>query len=124
MKKLFFTLIAVLSISLVGFSQEITKVALTEGHSALLKSKVSGEYVYTLPSSTTKEHVEKVSKYYASYFTIDFDASTKVAKVKMNLESEKGEMIMGRFLSSCGVRNVTIDDKEIKLDTFMREYLK
>jgi len=124
MKKLLFTLIAVLSLSLVGFSQESVKTALTEGHSELVKSKVSGEYTYTLPSTVTSDHVEKVSKYYASYFSIDFDASTKVAKVKMNSEGSKGEMVMGRFLSSCGVRNVTVDDKDITLDTFMSEYLK
>ena len=124
MKKIIFTLIAVLSISLVGLSQEASKMALTEGHTALVKSQETREYIYTLPSDVTSEHVEKVSKYYLTYFTIDFDESTKVAKVKMNAQSEKGEMVMGRFLSSCGVRNITVDDKEMTLDTFMREYLK
>ena len=42
----------------------------------------------------------------------------------MNASHEKGEMIMGRFLSSCGVRYVKVDDKEITLDEFMKVYLK
>lgn len=124
MKKLFFTLIAVLTLTATSFSQDATKTAMTEGKAELAKSKVSGEYSYTLPSDVTAEQVKKVSKYYTSYFTIAFDASTQEAVVTMNSEAEKGEMVMGRFLSSCGVSELKVDDSTITLDEFMKTYLK
>ncbi|HIP32904.1 MAG TPA: hypothetical protein EYG86_09090 [Crocinitomicaceae bacterium] len=124
MKKIFFTLIAVLTLAMTGFSQDAQKVAATEGQAALQKSKVTKVYTYTLPSNITQDHIDKVSKYYASYFTIAFDASTQQAVVTMNSEMEKGEMVMGRFLSSCQVREVKVDDTLLSLDQFMKEYLK
>ncbi|MBL1280653.1 MAG: hypothetical protein COA33_010285 [Fluviicola sp.] len=124
MKKLLFTLIAVLTLTVTGFSQDVEKIAITEGKAELAKSKVSGEYTYTLPTHVTEEYVKKVSKYYVSYFTIAFDASTQEAVVTMNSEAEKGEMVMGRFLSSCGVRELKVDESTITLDEFMRTYLK
>ncbi len=124
MKKIFFTLIAVLTLTLTGFSQDVQKVASTEGKAALQKSKVTRVYTYTLPSDITQDHIDKVSKYYASYFSIAFDASNQQAVVTMKEDQEKGELIMGRFLSSCKVQEVKVDDTLLSLDQFMKEYLK
>ena len=107
-----------------SFSQDAAKIAVTEGKAELAKSKVSGQYSYTLPSDVSAEQVKKVSKYYASYFTIAFDSSTQEAVVTMNSDAEKGEMVMGRFLSSCGVKELKVDDTTLTLDEFMRTYLK
>ncbi len=122
MKKLFFTLIAVLTLTATTYAQD-TKTAIAETKSELAKSKVSRQYTYILPSNVTAEQVNKYSKYYESYFTIKFDEDTHVAKVTMNSEVKKGEMVMGRFLSSCGVSKVKVGEDTLTLDEFMKKYL-
>lgn len=124
MKKAIFLSLLLISFSFVGFSQEKSNTAQTEGKVELIKSKDSREYTYVLPSTVTKERVEKSSGYYTSYFTVKFDDSTKEAVINMVSENKKGEMIMGRFLGSCGVQFLVIDDEEISLSDFMNTYLK
>lgn len=123
MKKIFFTLIAVMTIAISTFAQDATKMAVTGGDAALAKSKISQVYNYVLPEAITQEHIDRVSKYYTSYFTISFNEENKATKV--TLKDVKGaSMVMGRFLSSCNVREIKIDDKVISLDEFMKNYLR
>ena len=124
MKKAIFLSLLLISFSFVGFSQEKSNTAQTEGKVELIKSKDSREYNYVLPSTVTKERVEKSSGYYTSYFTVKYNDSTKEAVINMVSENKKGEMIMGRFLGSCGVQFLVIDDEEISLSDFMNTYLK
>lgn len=124
MKKALFTLTAILALTFTGISQERTNTAATKGDAELLLSKTSRTYSYTLPNEITEEKVLKSANYYTSYFTVAYDAASREAEIVMNEKHEKGEMIMGRFLSSCGVRYLKVDDKEITLDEFMKVYLK
>ena len=124
MKKAFFTLTAIVALTFTGISQERTNTAATKGNTELLESKTSKSYSYILPYEITEEKVAKSSSYYTKTFTVTYHAKTREAIIVMNSEQEKGEMIMGRFLSSCGVRYMKVDDKEITLDEFMKVYLK
>ena len=124
MKKALFTLTAILALTFTGFSQERTNTAATKGNAELLLSKTSRTYSYTLPSEISEEKVMKSANYYTNYFTVDYNASSHEAEITMNEKHEKGELIMGRFLSSCGVRFLKVDDQQITLDEFMKVYLK
>ncbi|MGY8927209.1 MAG: hypothetical protein ACKVJC_07935 [Flavobacteriales bacterium] len=124
MKKASFLFLLLIAFSFTGFSQEKSNTAQTEGKVELIKSKDSKEYTYILPSTVTKERVEKVSGYYTSYFTVKYNDATKEAVINMTGENKRGEMVMGRFLSSCGVQFVTIDEEQITLSDFMNTYLK
>ena len=124
MKKILFTLIAILTLTATTFAQETKTIATAETKSELAKSKVSGEYSYVLPSNVTAEQVKKSSDYYTSYFTVGFDASSHTATLKMNNDERISRMVMGRFLSSCGVHNLKVGDDTITLDKFMEIYLK
>ena len=124
MKKASFLFLLLIAFSFAGFSQEKSNTAQTEGKVELIKSKDSKEYTYILPSTVTKERVEKVSGYYTSYFTVKYNDATKEAVINMTGENKRGEMVMGRFLSSCGVQFVMIDEEQITLSDFMNTYLK
>ena len=124
MKKALFTLTAIIALTFTGISQERTNTATTNGDAELLISKTSRSYSYTLPTEISEERVEKSAEYYTTYFAVSYDATSREAKIVMNEKHEKGEMIMGRFLSSCGVRFMKVDDKEITLDEFIKVYLK
>ena len=77
------------------------------------KSKSSGEYTFTLPSSVTKEDVAKSSKYYTHYFTVDFDPNAHEAKINMVVNEAKNRYVIVRFLTSCGVRFITVDGTNV-----------
>lgn len=124
MKKALLTLTAIAALTFTGISQERTNTATSEGNTELLESKTSRSYTYTLPHEITEKRVKTSADYYTKYFTVAYDTETREAIITMNASHEKGEMIMGRFLSSCGVRYVKVDDKEITLDEFMKVYLK
>lgn len=124
MKNIFFTIAAVALIAFTGVSQEKINTAQTEGNTELLKSKKSREYSFVMPHEISTERVEKSAKYYTSYFSVNYNPETREASIQMNEERTKGEMVMGRFLSSCGVRFLKVDDKNITLDEFMNSYLR
>jgi len=124
MKKAFFTLTAIVALTFTGISQERTNTAVTKGNTELLESKTSKSYSYILPDEISKEKVEKSASYYTKTFIVTYNEKTREAIIVMNEDQMKGEMIMGRFLSSCGVRFLKVDDQEITLDEFMKVYLK
>jgi len=124
MKKILFTLLAVISISIASFSQDLSTTAVTDGKVELAKSKVSNVYVYHLPENITHEHIERVSNYYKSYFSIGFDNDTKEAILTLIPEAKGATMVMARFLSSCGIQDVKVDKETLKLDKFISAYLK
>ncbi len=124
MKKLFFTLIAILTLTATTFAQEAKTIAIAESKSELAASKVSGEYTYVLPSTVTAEQVKKNAGYYISYFTVGYDESSHKATVKLVNDERISRMVMGRFLSACGIRKLKVDEETITLDKFMETYLK
>lgn len=125
MKKLISTFAFVLCFVAMSLAQDATNTAATDGVDALLKSKESGSYVYTLPSSATEERVEKAASYYPKYFTVDFNATSHEASISIVGEDEKmARSVMLRFLSGCGVHFVTVDEETLKLGEFMEQHLQ
>lgn len=124
MKKLFFTLIALVGFATIGFSQEQETIANSQGKTELVNSKVSGLYNFTMPSNVTDEMVAKNSTYYTEYFTVAFDNKSKNAKITMVDNSEQSRYVIPRFLSSCGVRTIDVDGDNLDIQTFSETYLK
>lgn len=124
MKKIFSTLIIVLGFATVGLSQSQSAVANSEGKSALVASKASGAYSFTLPSEVTDEQVAKNAAYYTSYFTVEFDNATKVANITTVSNEAQSRVIIARFLSASGVREVEIDGVNLSIGDFIESYLQ
>lgn len=123
MKKLFSTLIIVLGFAAIGFSQTEAAVANSEGKSALVASKTSGQYTFTLPSTATEESVAKNAAYYTEYFTVAYDDATKVANITMVYNEPQSRIIIARFLSASGAREVEIDGTNYSIGDFIQNYL-
>lgn len=124
MKKLFYTLVILLSVSISANAQETTEIAASKGTSALSDSKTSGSYVFTLPGNVTKDDVDKASKYYTHYFTVGFDEGSHEVSVNMVDNTAKNRYVIARFLTACGVRYVTVDKDNIPLHDFIEKYLQ
>lgn len=123
MKKIISTITCIIGFVAMSFAQDAMNTATTMGHDALVASKASGEFVYTLPSEVTNETVEKSAAYYTSYFTVDFNDAENVATLNMVTNDEKSRYVMLRFLTSCGVRYVKVDGETLEYDKFVENYL-
>lgn len=123
MKKFFSTLIIVLGFAAVGFSQTEAAVANSEGKSALVASKASGQYSFTLPSTVTEESVAKNAAYYTDYFTVDYNDATKVANITMVNNEASSRIVIARFLSASGAREVEIDGTNYSIGDFIQNFL-
>ena len=123
MKKLVYTLMFLVGFATVGFAQEATEIAMSEGSAELMKSKVDGEYVFVF-SGKTEAGISSGASYYAHYFTVVFDESTQKASLKMKENEARGRAVIMRFLVASGVRHVNVDGKVISVNDFMMNYLQ
>lgn len=125
MKRIITTLTFVLSFVVLGFSQEAGNTAISQGKEQLSQSKESGVYLFTLPAENTSEHVEKVKAYYKTYFTVDFNETSKEATLTMIGDDPKMcRMVMMRFMSSCKVAFFDVDGTAVSFNEFRDSYLK
>ncbi|MCR9172682.1 MAG: hypothetical protein NXI10_09335 [bacterium] len=124
MKKLISTLAFVLGVVALSFAQDVKNTAMSQGSEALLKSKETGTYLYTLPAGTTSEQVTKAASYYTNYFTVNFDETSREAKVEIIGDKAPSTQVMLRFLSGCGVMYVNVDGEDHQLNMFYADYVK
>lgn len=123
MNKFLCTLIVLVGFATVGFSQDPITVANSEGKEALMASKVSGEYSFTLPATVTKELVTKNAAYYTAYFSVVFDEASKVSKIKMIENDAPSRTVIARFLTACGSQQVQIDGEQVNMTDFITKYM-
>lgn len=124
MKKLISTFVFVVGFVAISLAQDASNTAMTSGADALMKSKASGAYVYTLPENVTNDQVGQAAQYYTQYFTVDFDDASNEATLTMMNEKDSNRAVMVRFLSACGVKYVTIDGSDLNLQEFMEQHLQ
>lgn len=123
MRKLVYTLIAVLGFTAMSFAQEAVNTASSAGQSELELSKKSGEYVFTLPATVTKEQVDKSAAYYTKNFSVSYDAESHVINLSMVENTKPNRTVMVRMMVSCGVQYIVVGNETIKLYDFLAEYL-
>lgn len=114
--------IALVLFGFTSFAQ--SNVAVSQGATELAKSKESGSYSFTLPSNVTSEDVKNNAKYYELYFKPEFDASTHKVSIKLTENTERNRFVIARFLSACGVQEVTVDNSNVSIGDFINNYLQ
>ena len=122
MKKLVYTLMFLVGFAGVSFAQEATEIAVTQGAATLEKSKVSGEYAFTVTGKTEAD-ISAAATYYAQYFTVVFNEATQTVKIEMIENTERSRPVIMRFLVASGIRYTTVDGKVISINDFMSDYL-
>lgn len=124
MKKIISTLLFVVGLVSFSFSQEAHQIAASNGAEDLAASKASGVYEFTLPSTLSKESIDKSASYYTSIFTVDFDEESHKATLTMVENTLKNRYVMTRLLTACKVSHVAVDEKTLQLYDFIDSYLK
>lgn len=123
MNKFLCTLIVLVGFATISYSQSSMTLANSEGKVALMESKVSGEYIFTMPERVDQAMVEKNSAFYVAYFSVAFDETSKVTKINMVENEAQSRIVIARFLTSCGVREIQIDEQEVNMTDFITNYL-
>jgi hypothetical protein len=123
MRKLGFTLLAVIGFAAMSFAQESTNTAQVVAESELILSKNSGEYSFTFPANITLAEVERNAENYKSMFSVTFNATTHEVKMIMVENTPMNRKIMTRMMRSCGVGYVHVNEKILGLRAFVTEYL-
>ena len=123
MNKLFF-LIFFVGCSVVGFSQQGKKEAISLSKEELVHAKTIGMYTFTLPEGNTPEKVSENARYYTMYFKVQYNADTRDASINMVSNDEKSRHIICRFLVASGVEKVLVNDKESNVEDIFQTYLK
>ncbi len=124
MKKLIATFVCVMGFVAMSLAQDATNTAGTSGADALIKSKASGEYVYTLPQAVTADLISQKAAYYVKFFTVTFDEANHEATVNMLNDEVSSRAVMIRLLTGCGVQFVEVDGEALQLQAFMDKHLQ
>lgn len=123
MRKLVFTFLAVVGLSLVSMAQESTNTVLSVDKTELMESKESGEYVFTFPATVTSEQIEKNANNYKDQFSVTHDATTNQVTMVLVENTPMNRNIMTRMLMSCGVHFVKVDGVDLNMNEFRVTYL-
>mgnify|MGYP006137387257 CR=1 FL=1 len=104
-----------------SFGQELATV---KSKSELTAIKRTGEGSIILPANLTNDLVQSKAKYYAHYFSIDFNEKSKEAKFTMVENTEKSRAVIVRFLAACDVTEIDVEGTIVKRDDLFVNYLK
>jgi phosphoenolpyruvate carboxylase len=123
MKNIFaIVLIAFLSSSL--FAQEAPVQAKINNVEKFNTAKSQGVFEIQMPASSSKETVEKTAAYYTQFFTVNFDATTQIAKIKMIQNNFESRHVIKRFMVANKIQEVAVGSTVLPLDLFFDQYIK
>jgi hypothetical protein len=124
MKAFFLTMIVCAGLVFHAISQEKSTLAVGPSPSEITAGKSSGKFTFIMPEGTVAEDLAHSTKYYTNYFTVDFNASTREAKITMVNNDEKSRSIIARFLISNGVQELNIGGVLVPVTELFERYLK
>ena len=112
---------------LISFSMTFSQtenITIAQSKIELEKSKQNGIYYFTIHAKASKEDVAKSAAYYPSYFSVDYDDASKIAKITMIENNEKTRLVLLRFLSSVRSQKIQVDGTSMLIHEFYDKYLK
>lgn len=123
MKKIFAIALVALSTSAL-FAQDGGVLKANAGTlKAIETGKTSGVFEFTLPESVTAEQVANAAKYYTQYFTVNFDAKSHQAKIKMEYNQADSRFVIMRFLVSNNIKEIVMDGTTYNLEVFFSKFM-
>tara|TARA_B100000508_G_scaffold137355_2_gene131740 strand:+ start:22432 stop:22797 length:366 start_codon:yes stop_codon:yes gene_type:complete len=106
----------------VGFS--FAQTASVDGDKASIAKQVEmGKFKIEMPESTSAEDINKSAEYYVDYFTVDFNAESKIATITMVDNTPSSRRVINRLLLSNGVRTIAFNGEEYSINEFYDEFL-
>ncbi len=120
MKKLIVVFIGVVLFGMGTFAQ----TAEFKGSADSFQATVAeGLFEVKMPESTEVSEVERTSAYYTNYFTVEYDADTKIAVVQMVDNTPDNRRVINRFLLSNGVKDISFDGSNYSINQFYTQFM-
>jgi hypothetical protein len=124
MKAFFYTVLFVAGLSTFSFAQERSSLAIGPNKSEFAAGKQTGKFTFILPAGTVADEVTQNAKYYTHYFTVDYVASSREAKINMVNNDDKSRSVIIRFLSANGIQEVNVGGVIVPISELFEGYLK
>lgn len=106
------------------FGLSFAQIASVSGDEATIAKQVeTGSFEIQMPESTSAEDINKSAEYYVDYFTVEYDADSKVAKINMVDNTASSRRVINRLLLSNGVRTIDFNGEEFSINEFYDKYL-
>jgi hypothetical protein len=119
MKNLLLTLFVLFSF---GFS--FAQNAVVKGNESTLSAQVEkGVIEIIMPASASAEKVNSSAEYYVDYFSVNYNADSRVAKISMKENTPDARRVINRLLLSNGVRIIEFSGQEYSINKFYEEFL-
>jgi hypothetical protein len=88
------------------------------------ESKGKGVFEFLFPDETDRVVISKSAAFYTSYFTVDFNETSKIVKITMVNNDSKSRQIMNRFFISNKITQIEMNGNLFKIDEFYHKHLK
>ncbi len=124
MKAFFYTVLFVAGLSSFSVAQERSNLAVGPNKSEFAAGKQTGKFTFIFPAGTVAEEVAQNAKYYTHYFTVDYVAQSREAKITMVNNDDKSRNVIIRFLSANGIQEVNVGGVIVPISELFENYLK
>jgi hypothetical protein len=117
-------LITILASVILSFSLFSQNAEVTGDEASLKKGVAAGNIEIVFPESANAEDIKKSSQYYVDYFTVDYNAETRLAKIKMVDNTSQSRRVINRLLLSNNVRAIDFNGENYSINDFYSKYLE
>lgn len=117
-------LITVLATILLSFSLFSQSAEIKGDEASFKKDVTSGNIEIIFPEAADAESIKKSSEYYEDYFTVDYNADTRLAKITMVDNSSQSRRVINRLLLSNNVRTIDFNGESYSINDFYSKYLE
>ena len=124
MRTLIYTLLTIISFTSFSYAQDKTNTVLTKAKEEISKGKESGVFTFVMPSTLSKEEINKNANYYTHYFTVEYNIETFEVKINMIDTDDKSKHIVVRFLTACGIQYVQVEGMNMSTEEFFNSYMR
>jgi hypothetical protein len=124
MKTLLYSFLMIFGIGSASIAQDNNGIAIAPTKAEIIKGKENGSFKFYMPEGVTAEDVAQSAKYYTHYFTVDYDSSSRAAKIVMVMNDEKSRSVIVRFLVANNVQTVNIEGTMVSVYDFFETHLK
>lgn len=114
----------VLFLTQLVFGQEMNQVSFSKDAQALTSEINKGAFVLKFNPKIDAANLKKNAAYYTKYFTVLFDAPTGNASIHFVDKSPSARKIVGRFLTSNGIKEVLVGSETLSTSAFSERFLK
>ena len=105
-----------------SFAQSSPKTTSVVNESTFVANKTKGVFNFQMPEGTSAEKITKTANYYTAYFTVKYDAKTRMANITMIQDNMRGVVV--RFLISNEINTISYDGKEYEVEKFVGNFVQ